>query len=152
MDLCVTSDKRYAYTVSVDRCVARYDLKDGRDVQEVQRVPKVQHKQSTPDIPLPTPLTHSYTTKSNGHSSISVRMDGRVLAVGCWNGSVELYSTKSMKLVGVLDMHRQSVSALTFSTVNSRDILDDGIIEAPLNALLVTGGRDERVAIYEIDL
>ncbi|TIB12692.1 hypothetical protein E3P92_02504 [Wallemia ichthyophaga] len=152
MDLCVTSDKRYAYTVSVDRCVAKYDLRDGRDVQDVQRVPKVQHKQSTSEIPLATPLTHSYTTKSNGHSSISVRMDGRVLAVGCWNGSVELYSTKSMKLVGVLDMHRQSVSALTFSTVNSRDILDDGIIEAPLNALLVTGGRDERVAIYEIDL
>lgn len=32
------------------------------------------------------PITKSYTTQSNGHSSISVRKDSKILAVGCWNG------------------------------------------------------------------
>lgn len=61
-----------------------------------------------------------------------------------------------MKLVGVLDMHRQSVSSVSFSTVqktpDTQDTPSNSVIEAPPYTLLVTGGRDDRVAIYQIDL
>lgn len=62
-----------------------------------------------------------------------------------------------MKLVGVLDLHRQSVSSLAFSSVdedtkdaNEEDL--NSVIEAPISSLLLTGARDDRVAIYQIDL
>lgn len=62
-----------------------------------------------------------------------------------------------MKLVGVLDLHRQSVSSLAFSTVDEDTSETDednlnSVIEAPLSSLLLTGARDDRVAIYQIDL
>ncbi|EIM20847.1 WD40 repeat-like protein [Wallemia mellicola CBS 633.66] len=153
MGLCTTSDLRYAFTVSVDRCIVKYDLQE----YESDETMIIDSSEKITEHTAKMPITKSYTTQSNGHSSISVRKDSKILAVGCWNGSVELYSAKSMKLVGVLDLHRQSVSSLAFSTVDEDTSETDednlnSVIEAPLSSLLLTGARDDRVAIYQIDL
>ncbi|TIC14320.1 WD40 repeat-like protein [Wallemia mellicola] len=155
MGLCTTSDLRYAFTVSVDRCIVN-SVHDDKEYESDETM-IIDSSEKITEHTAKMPITKSYTTQSNGHSSISVRKDSKILAVGCWNGSVELYSAKSMKLVGVLDLHRQSVSSLAFSTVDEDTSETDednlnSVIEAPLSSLLLTGARDDRVAIYQIDL
>ena len=106
------------------------------------------------------PKHQVYTLLSNGHSSVNVRHDNRILAIGCWNGDVELYSTKSMKLLGILSFHKNSVTSIDFSNIDEcnqniedeDDDQDNNVIEGPSHTLLATSGNDDRIAIYQINL
>ena len=74
MGLCVSYDLRYAYSVSVDRHIVRYELdRDGSSSTNTTNTTN-------------TTKTTVFNTPTNGHASIAVRRDGRLLAVGCWSG------------------------------------------------------------------
>ncbi|XP_015795968.1 guanine nucleotide-binding protein subunit beta-like protein 1 [Tetranychus urticae] len=58
----------------------------------------------------------SVEMKNPGISSIKIRPDSRVVAISCWNSRVYLFSWKSMKLLAVIDKHKQSINAIAFSS------------------------------------
>ncbi|KAG2145279.1 WD40-repeat-containing domain protein [Suillus bovinus] len=100
MAMAVSSDCTVALTVSADHLVGRYDLLVG--VQEVTSES--------------TPAGTAFKTKHPGNGAIAIRSDGRVCAIGGWDGKVRLYSTKTLKLLGTLVHHKQGCQAVTFAS------------------------------------
>ncbi|GAW01299.1 WD-40 repeat-containing protein [Lentinula edodes] len=90
MALQVSSDNRFALTVSADHIVGRYDL-TASTLQD---------------------YSTTFRTKHPGNACIAIRDDGRVCAVGGWDGKVRLYSTKSFKPLGTLKYHKDGCQAL----------------------------------------
>ncbi|KIR58390.1 WD-repeat protein [Cryptococcus bacillisporus CA1873] len=56
-----------------------------------------------------------YATKQIGNSSIGVSADGKVVAVGGWDGKIRLFSAATSKPLGTLVSHRETVHALAFA-------------------------------------
>ncbi|XP_013079463.2 guanine nucleotide-binding protein subunit beta-like protein 1 [Biomphalaria glabrata] len=81
-------------------------------------------------------LTHKKTVKvlNPGMGSISVRADGKIIAVGGWDGRCRLFSLKSMKALAVLTFHRSSVQCVAFAS----------------NNYLATGSKDGYIAVWNI--
>ncbi|KAG2140054.1 WD40-repeat-containing domain protein [Suillus clintonianus] len=96
MSMAVSLDCTFALTVSADHLVGRYDLLV--DASEF------------------TPAGTAFKTKHPGNGAISIRGDGRVCAIGGWDGKVRLYSTKTLKLLGTLVHHKQGCQAVTFAS------------------------------------
>ncbi|KAI6004339.1 WD40-repeat-containing domain protein [Pisolithus marmoratus] len=135
MAMAVTKDASFALTVSADNLIGKYDL-----------------------VKTASPGT-VFRTKHPGNGAIAIRDDGRVCAVGGWDGKVRLYSTKTFKSLGTLVHHKQACQALTFtspSDVVSCDIVDDDEEDmTPQEKLqrgrwLVTAGKDARVSIWAL--
>ncbi|KAG1718218.1 WD40-repeat-containing domain protein, partial [Suillus lakei] len=91
MAMAVSLDRTFALTVSADHLVGRYDLLQG----------------ASDGI--------AFKTKHPGNGAIAIRGDGRVCAIGGWDGKVRLYSTKTFKLLGTLTHHKQGCQAVTFA-------------------------------------
>ncbi|KAG1790137.1 WD-40 repeat-containing protein [Suillus plorans] len=49
-----------------------------------------------------TPAGTAFKIKHPGNGAVAIRSDGRVCAIGGWDGKVQLYSTKTLKLLGTL--------------------------------------------------
>lgn len=83
----------------------------------------------------------AFRTKHAGNSAIALRNDGKVCAIGGWDGKfveysetsfhlltssshirARLYSTKSFKALGALKYHKSAIHALEFA----HDIVGDG--------------------------
>ncbi|TFY68523.1 hypothetical protein EVG20_g3519 [Dentipellis fragilis] len=156
MAMAVSNDERLALSVSADHLIGRYDL---------------QALESNPASAETSCTIHR--TKYPGNSAIALRPDGRVCAIGDWDGKTRLYSTKSLKSLGTLVYHKNGVQALAFanrslqsqatnpkpvsSTVRPDDDSDsddeDGMTAAEKESRtrwLVSGGKDGRVAIWEL--
>ncbi|KAJ4487745.1 WD40-repeat-containing domain protein [Lentinula aciculospora] len=147
MAMQVSSNNQFALTVSADHIVGRYNL-------------TVRRSASAQDG------TTFYRTKHPGNGCISIRDDGRVCAIGGWDGKVRLYSTKSFKPVGTLEYHKDGCQALSFATSAStdsgsqykeleelhededEDMLDEEKLKR--SRWLVSGGKDKRIAIWEL--
>lgn len=115
-----------------------------------------------------------WRTRHAGHGSIDIRPDGRVFAVGGWDGKlvvpfwdissreaysashrVRLFSTKTCKSLGTLSYHREGCYALSFAhpVLASAVQLDEHYDAAELVARglwLASGGKDSRVCIWPL--
>lgn len=89
-------------------------------------VPSVKENTASLSLP-PTPSVQApyrvVNTKHAGQQSLSVRLDGRILATGGWDSRIRIYSAKTLKELAVLKWHKEGVYAVAFA-----DILDAGIV------------------------
>src|SRR5258706_10641194 len=92
-----------------------------------------------------TGVSTIYRSKYPGNGSVTIRKDGRVCAVGGWDGkyvlhpyiyftwpnhlllpSIRLYGTKTFKALGTLTYHKEGCHTLEFSNqLAERDLTDD---------------------------
>ncbi|TFK72948.1 WD-40 repeat-containing protein [Pluteus cervinus] len=138
MGMCVSIDNQLALSVSADNLVGRYDLSGSRSVEE---------------------SCQSFRTKHSGNGCVAIRDDGRVCAVGGWDGRVRLFSVKSMKPLGTLSYHKSNIQALEFARFSTEqsltsDLSDDEDFNESDSAArerwLIPGGKDSRVTIWSL--
>jgi ASTRA-associated protein 1 len=95
-----------------------------------------------------------YKTKSVGNGAIDIRYDGKVCAVGGWDGKIRLYSTKKGKSLGTLRYHRTSCQTVAFAHHYPESILskDDSDHDRKLEIRhwLIAGGKDGRISIWNL--
>ena len=60
-------------------------------------------------------IEKSLTLTNPGVSSLTIRQDKKILALGCWDGNIRVYSWKSGRILAVLSEHSETVSALCYS-------------------------------------
>jgi len=145
MAMSVTRGNSLALTVSADHLVGRYDLINA----------------SKPEIGASTACI-AHRTKHPGNACIAVRDDGKVCAIGGWDGKIRLYSTKTLKPLGTLSYHKEGCQAVSFAHSLSEDSApedsdensDDeemGTVEKEARGRwLVAAGKDTRVSIWEM--
>ncbi|KAG0709338.1 WD-40 repeat-containing protein [Suillus ampliporus] len=150
MAMTVSLDCTFALTVSADHLVGRYDLMAGKSSEF-------------------TPTGIASKTKYPGNGAIAIHGDGRVYAIGGWDGKVRLYSTKTFKLLGPLVHHKQACQVVIFASVIcppfgdaplQRDSRDDdssgdeddvSVEEKRARARwLIAGGTDAKVSIWAL--
>lgn len=83
--------------------------------------------------------------KNPGCSSISIRNDGLLFAIGSWDHSIKYFSSKSLKLLAVLIHHNSPVECLKFVP----NILSENN-ESSKESYLLAGGRDGRVSLWNL--
>ncbi|KAI0703464.1 WD40 repeat-like protein [Cytidiella melzeri] len=96
MGMAVSRNNQLALTVSADHLICRYDILN-----------------CNADTVATTCSVHR--TKYPGNASIAIRDDGRVCAVGGWDGKIRLYSTKTLKPLGTLNYHKKSCQIVVFA-------------------------------------
>ncbi|OAX39379.1 WD-40 repeat-containing protein [Rhizopogon vinicolor AM-OR11-026] len=127
MAMAVSLDCTFALTVSADHLVGRYDLLTQEGASEF------------------TSIGTTFKTKHPGHGAIAIRGDGRVCAVGGWDGKVRLYSTKTFKLLGTLVHHKQGCRAVTFASLADPPS-DNTPLRGDMNEDGSSGDEDEMTA------
>lgn len=144
MAMKVSRTNNIALTVSADHLIGRYDLLKPIDMP-------------------PDTACVAHRTKYPGNSSIAIRDDGKVCAVGGWDGHIRLYATRTMKPLGALKYHKTGCQALEFA----RTI--DEVTEKPVETYdddsgdemsenqktararwLVCGGKDNRISVWSL--
>ncbi|GAA5821694.1 hypothetical protein JCM11251_000976 [Rhodosporidiobolus azoricus] len=106
MSLSIDSSKRFAYTVGADHFVCKYRVFDLNEEEAL----------------LPRILVEE--TTSPGKAAIAARGDGKLVAVGGWDGECRLYSAKTLTPLAVLSHHRSSLQAVAFSPLSPPITLD----------------------------
>ncbi|KAL5525641.1 hypothetical protein ACEPAG_6977 [Sanghuangporus baumii] len=146
MVMAVSRDSSFALTVSADPTIARYSL-DGSDGHRFSK----------------------HRIKQAGNGSVALRSDGRVCAVGGWDGKIRLFSTKTFKTLGTLSHHTKSCQALVFAhssalssvpdtnvsreTEDENNDDDDDLTQEEKEARtrwLASGSQDCRIAIWQL--
>ncbi|KAI0787825.1 WD-40 repeat-containing protein [Fomes fomentarius] len=149
MAMSVSRDGSFALTVSADHLIGRYNLTDA---------------ERRPDALTAACTTHR--TKQPGNASVSIRDDGRVCALGGWDGRIRLYSTKTFKPLGTLSYHKKNCQCVAFArsqpglsrcatAVSDQEGGDDEddmteVEKVERSRWLVSGGQDSRVAIWSL--
>jgi len=157
MAMAVSRHSTLALTVSADHLIGRYDLTNA----------------GQPNTSLDTTCT-VHRTKHPGNSAVAIRDDGKVCAVGGWDGKIRLYSTKTLKPLGTLIYHKGNCQAVAFARSlchsanaesrsgavgsvtedeRSGDDDEDEMSEEERKQRirwLVSGGKDHRVSIWEL--
>jgi len=72
-----------------------------------------------------------------GISSIKIRPDNRLVALGCWDGRLRLFSWKSYHPLAVLTEHAAEVNDIAFSTVHAVNFM-------------AAGGKDRKISLWNI--
>ncbi|KAI0635762.1 WD-40 repeat-containing protein [Trametes polyzona] len=146
MAMAVSADGSYALSVSADHLIGRYNLAEAEASADAKEACMV------------------FKTKHPGNGSVAIKDDGRVCAVGGWDGRrVRLYSTKSFKPLGTLAYHKKNCQCVAFAhprpvaapapTEVSEEEDEDDMTEeerAERTRWLVSGGQDSRVAIWSL--
>jgi len=142
MAMTVSRDHTFVLTVSADHLICRYDLVHA-DSSESAKNSSVVHR-----------------TKHPGNAAVAIRDDGRVCAVGGWDGKIRLYSTKSMKTLGTLSYHKKSCQAVVFAryAFSTEEDGDDEDSEEEISGeergrrklWLAAGSQDDRVTIWQL--
>jgi WD40 repeat protein len=136
MAMRVSRSNDFALTISADNLICRYDL--------------------LIENPSPEKDFIAFRTNHAGNGSIVIRDDGKVTAVGGWDGKIRLYSTKSFKRLGTLKYHKFACQCLEFARsirVEEIDSDDEELSnEEKLNRSrwLFAGGKDNRVSIWPL--
>ncbi|KAL1744455.1 WD40-repeat-containing domain protein [Schizophyllum fasciatum] len=138
MAMSVTRNSSVALTVSADHLVGRYDLNA---------------------VTADTAST-VHRTKHPGNGCVAIRDDGRVCAIGGWDGSIRLYSTKSLKPLGTLRYHKTACQALAFAHASAgaderhsgdaADSDEEDVAPPDLERWLIAGGKDTRLSIWSL--
>lgn len=123
---------RFAISVSADTKLVKYDLLNGH---------------------VEKPLVH--VGKHAGNGAVAIRRDGRVCAIGGWDGKVRLYSTKKVKSLGTLTYHKDGCFAVCFARpVISSEVEDEEELEVAeivsRGLWLASGGKDSRICIWPL--
>ncbi|TFK98627.1 WD40-repeat-containing domain protein [Pterulicium gracile] len=140
MGMSISLPNTLALTVSADHLIGRYDL-------------------APTDQPTPSGSVHR--TKHPGNSAITIHDDGKLCAVGSWDGRVRLFSTRSLKALGTLSYHKESCQAVAFAHPLPPDPEADvgeeeeefGLSveeKSSRSRWLVAGGKDGRVSVWEL--
>ncbi|KAH9494526.1 Guanine nucleotide binding protein (G protein), beta polypeptide 1-like [Bulinus truncatus] len=81
-------------------------------------------------------LIHKKTVEiiNPGTSDVSVRGDGKIVAVGGWDGMCRIFSLKTLKALAVLKFHKSNVQCVSFAS----------------NNILATGSKDCYIALWNI--
>lgn len=61
-------------------------------------------------------VENSLLLKNPGVSAVAIRPDRKIVVLGCWDGSVRIYSWKTSKILGVLTEHLETINALCYSS------------------------------------
>ncbi|KAI9568290.1 WD40-repeat-containing domain protein [Boletus coccyginus] len=149
MAMTVSKDCSFALTVSADHIVGRYEL--------VRYYTSSSGSSSDPT----DRSAQAFRTKHPGNGAISIRDDGRVCAVGGWDGRVRLYSTKSFKSLGTLVYHKENCHALAFASayvgrttnLSGGDEDEDDMTDEEKRQRgrwLIAAGKDCRVSIWAL--
>ncbi|KAI0045871.1 WD40 repeat-like protein [Auriscalpium vulgare] len=149
MATVIALDRSLALSVSADHLVGRYDLN------------ALHADPGTVDA-----STAKLRTTHPGNGAVALRGDARVCAVGGWDGKVRLFSSRALKPLGTLAHHKDAVQALAFARATASGIdagvNDDGedgdtdedemstAEKTRRERWLVSGGKDGRVAIWEL--
>ncbi|KAI0084045.1 WD40 repeat-like protein [Irpex rosettiformis] len=147
MAMAVSRDKCLALTVSADHLIGRYDL-------EVCKSCNSSNVQKTCIV---------HRTKYPGNASIAIRDDGRVCAIGGWDGKVRLFSTKTLKPLGTLGYHKKSAQAVSFARSFGTEIVENAPTDvedsedemseaekAERRRWLAVGSQDSRVSLWSL--
>ncbi|KAK0446436.1 WD-40 repeat-containing protein [Desarmillaria tabescens] len=134
MAMGVTQDNSMALTVSADHLIGRYDLSVCRS----------------------SFVAETHRTNHPGNGAVAIRDDGRVCAVGGWDGRIRLYSTKAFKPLGTLKYHKNGCQAVAFArTLSSHqadvDEDEDGMSKQETeerSRWLIGGAKDKLVTIW----
>ncbi|KAL1949317.1 hypothetical protein VTO73DRAFT_8198 [Trametes versicolor] len=142
MAMSVSMDGSFALSVSADHLIGRYNFAEAESAENVQQA------------------CTAFKTKHPGNGSVAIKDDGRICAVGGWDGRVRLYSTKSFKPLGTLGYHKKNCQSIAFAraqpapAVDAGDeVSDDEMTEqekTDRTRWLVSGGQDSRVAIWSL--
>ncbi|WVQ84395.1 hypothetical protein IAT38_006547 [Cryptococcus sp. DSM 104549] len=100
MAMAVDREGGRGWSVSADHKLVRYDF------SQVWRGEVTKEDEG---------VMRPYATKQIGNSSIAVSADGKVVAVGGWDGKIRLFSAATSKPLGTLTSHRETVHALAFA-------------------------------------
>lgn len=77
-----------------------------------------------------------------GVSSVAIRPDNKLVAVGCWDTRVRLFSMKNLRLLAVLTAHREAVQDISYSQMR---------VDAwSADWLLAAAGKDGRITLWNI--
>ncbi|KAJ7227068.1 WD40-repeat-containing domain protein [Mycena pura] len=139
MAMRVSRDNHFALTVSADHLVGRYELVPQTSASSAGVV---------------------YRTKHQGNGCIAIRDDGRVCAIGGWDGRIRLYSTKNLKPLGTLRYHKNGCQAVEFAhqlhatpATDDEDDDDDELSMEEQEARgrwLAAGAKDHRVSLWTL--
>ncbi|EIW57400.1 WD-40 repeat-containing protein [Trametes versicolor FP-101664 SS1] len=142
MAMSVSMDGSFALSVSADHLIGRYNFAEAESAENVQQA------------------CTAFKTKHPGNGSVAIKDDGRICAVGGWDGRVRLYSTKSFKPLGTLAYHKKNCQSIAFARAQPAPALNAGGEESDdemteqektdRTRWLVSGGRDSRVAIWSL--
>ncbi|EKM58244.1 uncharacterized protein PHACADRAFT_182611 [Phanerochaete carnosa HHB-10118-sp] len=145
MAMTVNRMNTLALSVSADHIVGRYDLDVASDGKDPERV---------------ADACTIYRTKNPGNGSVAIRDDGRVCAIGGWDGKIRLYSTKILKPLGTLDYHKKSCQAVTFARYQHEQPIptddadeEEGFSEdekAGRRRWFAVGSQDNRVSVWSL--
>ncbi|PBL01435.1 hypothetical protein ARMGADRAFT_1119972 [Armillaria gallica] len=136
MAMAVTNDDSMALTVSADHLIGRYDL----------------------SVCCSSFVAETHRTNHPGNGAVAIRDDGRVCAVGGWDGRIRLYSTKSFKPLGTLKYHKTGCQAVAFARTPSayqgdEDEDDDGMSKQEMeerSRWLIGGAKDKLITIWSL--
>ena len=94
--------------------------------------------------------TEEVKNPSAGASSVALRQDGKVLAVGCWDSTVRVFEADGMRPLAVLRQHQDSVFAVDYS----RSIYSHPSSEAEEGELdrgvLASASKDTTIMIWSL--
>ncbi|WWD18782.1 hypothetical protein CI109_103237 [Kwoniella shandongensis] len=137
MGMAVDKGMKWGWSVSADHRLVRYDFGKVLDAgtglgnDDVMR---------------------AHSTKQIGNSSIAVAPDGRVVAVGGWDGKIRLFSAATTKPLGTLSTHRDTVHVVTFANSRPAPVLsiegegkDDDEISKEIASTLEIGDGDDTI-------
>ncbi|SJL05305.1 uncharacterized protein ARMOST_08671 [Armillaria ostoyae] len=132
MAMAVTNNNSMALTVSADHLIGRYDLSSF--------------------------VAETHRTNHPGNGAVAIRDDGRVCAVGGWDGRIRLYSTKSFKPLGTLKYHKTGCQAVAFARTLSayqadEDEDEDGMSKQEIeerSRWLIGGAKDKLITIWSL--
>ncbi|KAG8955637.1 ASTRA complex subunit [Tulasnella sp. 424] len=140
--LDISSSASFAITASADNLLVRYDLQENEENTQGRTTTLINR------------------TKHPGNGTLAVSPDGRVCAVGGWDGKIRLYSTKSFKPLGSLDYHKGVLQSVAFAYPDSASLSlsnenEDEDEFGPeekekRSRWLGSAGVDKRVAIWEL--
>ncbi|KAH9994758.1 WD-40 repeat-containing protein [Russula vinacea] len=141
MATAVSLDRSIALSVSADHLVGRYDVKvcafdshviSGRSISNLEAMGTV------------------FRTKHPGNGAVAFHDDGRVCAIGGWDGRVRLYSTNRSRHwhVGDDDVDDEGDVVDDGGNDEKEDDEMNGEEKARRSRWLVSGGKDGRVVVW----
>ncbi|KAI9140418.1 WD40-repeat-containing domain protein [Paraphysoderma sedebokerense] len=91
-------------------------------------------------------VTKEVVLKSNGIADVKIRGDDKILATVGWDGNIRIFSRKSLKLLAVLQYHKEGLQCCAFSP-SVYDMRDE---DEDLRNVLAVGGKDGKISLWKI--